>query len=233
MRALILAAGLGTNLSPFTATRPKPMIKIGGRFILENSINLLKESGVNDINIVVGHRKEKITDYFDNGMTFGVNIHYIDQGKSVGIGDAILKAENRFNPGEYFLLVYGDILTSSNIYIHTIQSFSSAKAPVASICLTPSSKMFGNVYLNDEMMITKIIEKPRMGTLCNYVLSGVFILPTTFFSVLRENEKNMERALAYLVNKGELAASIWEDEWIDVAYPWDILRANQIIMDSW
>jgi bifunctional UDP-N-acetylglucosamine pyrophosphorylase/glucosamine-1-phosphate N-acetyltransferase len=93
--------------------------------------------------------------------------------------------------------------------------------------------MFGNVYLNDEMMITKIIEKPRMGTLGNYVLSGVFILPTTFFSVLRENEKNMERALAYLVNKGELAASIWEDEWIDVAYPWDILRANQIIMDSW
>ncbi len=233
MRALILAAGLGANLSPFTTTRPKPMIKIGGKFILENTVKLLKESGVNDINIVVGHRKEKITDHFDNGMAFGVNIHYIDQGKAAGIGDAILKAENRFNPGEYFLLIYGDILTSSNIYIHTIQAFGSARAPVASICLTPSSKMFGNVYLNNEMMITKIIEKPRKGTLGNYVLSGVFILPTTFFSVLREKGKNMERALAYLVREGELAASIWEDEWIDVAYPWDILRANEIIMNSW
>jgi len=55
MKALILAAGEGKNLVPFTTTRPKPMINVGGRFILENTIKLLKESGINVINIVVGH----------------------------------------------------------------------------------------------------------------------------------------------------------------------------------
>jgi len=233
MKALILAAGEGKNLVPFTTTRPKPMINVGGRFILENTIKLLKESGINVINIVVGHESDKIVQYFERGADFGVSIHYSYQKKLSGIGDAVYKVKERFNPGEYFMLIYGDIITSANIFNYTLHSFNMSKEPVASVCLTPSTKMFGNVYLDNEMKITKIIEKPKKGDLGNYVLSGVFILPSRFFSVLEKTKFNMELALGRLIGEIGLKASIWEGEWIDIAYPWDILIANKIIMDSW
>ncbi|MEK7845394.1 MAG: bifunctional sugar-1-phosphate nucleotidylyltransferase/acetyltransferase [Nitrospinota bacterium] len=233
MKALILAAGKGSNLVPFTNTRPKPMISVGGVFILENTIRLLKDSGINVINIVVGHEADTITKYFERGADFGVSIHYFHQNNLRGIGDAVSMTEDRFSPGEYFMLIYGDIITSANIFSHTLQSFNIAKEPIASVCLTPSTKMFGNVYLNNEMKITKIIEKPKKGGLGNYVLSGIFILPSGFFSILKKTRLNMEKALGILINDMGLRASIWEEEWIDVVYPWDILIANKILMDSW
>tara|TARA_B100000315_G_scaffold28880_1_gene24575 strand:- start:2177 stop:3379 length:1203 start_codon:yes stop_codon:yes gene_type:complete len=233
MKALILAGGRGSNLFPFTATRPKTMINVAGKFVLERTIELLKESGINVINIVVGHKKEKIINYFESSNHANLNLHYIEQKRSTGIGNAIFQARDRFDPGEYFILIYGDVLTAANIFSHTLQSFGSKKSPVASICLTQSSGMFGNVYLDDEMKITKIIEKPKKPGLGNYVLSGVYILPASFFNLLKSCNKNMEKAFRKLIVKGNLSASIWEEDWIDIAYPWDILSANRIIMDSW
>lgn len=233
MKALILAAGKGNNLFPFTATRPKTMINVAGKFILERTIELLKESGINVINIVVGHKKEEIINYFKEANHANINLYYIKQKRLNGIGDAILQARDRFDPGEYFILIYGDTLTAANIFSHTLQSFGSTKSPVASICLPPSSKMFGNVYLNNEMKITKIIEKPKKANLGNYVMAGVYILPSSFFDLLKQNNKSMVKAFSKLIEKGDITASIWEEDWIDIGYPWDILRANKIIMDSW
>ena len=233
MKALILAAGKRSNLLPFTATRPKTMINVAGKFVLERTIQLLKESGINVINIVVGHKKEKIINFFESSNYSNLNLHYIEQKRSIGIGDAILQARDRFDPGEYFILIYGDILTAANIFNHTLQSFGSTKSPVASICLTSSSGMFGNVYLDEEMKITRMIEKPKKPDLCNYVLSGVYILPACFFDLLKKSNKNMEKAFGRLIEKGDLTASIWEEDWIDIAYPWDILKANKVIMDTW
>ena len=62
MKAIILAAGKGTHLSPLSDTRPQPMIGVAGRTILDNSLELLKNSGINDIFVVVGHKREKLID---------------------------------------------------------------------------------------------------------------------------------------------------------------------------
>ena len=233
MKALILAAGKGHNLHPLTATRPKPMINVAGEILLKRTINLLEESGINVIYVVVGHKKEKIINFSTESNHSDLKLHYIEQKPLSGIGGAILQARDCFDPGENFILIYGDTLTAANIFSHTLQSFSSTKSPVASICLTPSSSMFGNVYLNDEMKITKIIEKPKKPGLGNYVLSGVYILPASFFGLLEGNNNNMEKTLAKLIKTGGLRASIWEEDWIDIVYPWDIIKANKIIMDSW
>ncbi|NIQ04147.1 MAG: GlmU protein, partial [Nitrospinaceae bacterium] len=99
------------------------------------------------------------------------------------------------------------IITAENVFTKIQQSFHSFKSPVASICLPPSSQLFGNVFLNAHMKITRLIEKPKGDQWGNYVLAGVFILPESFFQVLESCGGNMEKALMNLVDKGELKAS--------------------------
>ena len=233
MKAIILAAGKGAHLSPFSDTRPQPMIGVAGRTILDNSLELLKSSGINDIFVVVGHKREKLIDALQEHEYDGLNIHYVEQKQSRGIGNAVLKVKNKISPGEYFLLLYGDILTANNIFSKVQQSFHTFKSPVASICLPPSNQQFGNVFLNAQIEITKIIEEPKSNKFGNYVLAGVFILPASFFQLLESTGQSMEKALKKIVASEGLRASMWEDGWLDVVHPWEILTANKMIMDSW
>jgi len=233
MKAIILAAGKGSHLSPFSDTRPQPMIGVAGRTILDNSLELLKNSGINDIFVVVGHKRDKLIEVLREHDDDGLNIHYVEQKQNRGIGHAVMQVKNKISPGEYFLLLYGDILTADNIFTKIQQSFHAFKCPVASICLPPSNEQFGNVFLNAQMQITKIIEKPKSNKLGNYVLAGVFILPASFFQLLESSGGSMEKALKKIVAGEGLRASMWEDEWLDVVHPWEILTANKMIMDSW
>ena len=233
MKAIILAAGEGTHLSPFSETRPISMIGVAGRTMLDNTFALLKSAGINDIFIVVGHRKDKLIERLQQQDHNGLNLHYVEQKRKLGIGHAVMQVKNKISPGEYFLLLYGDTLTAENIFSKVQQSFHSFKCPVASICLPPSNQMFGNVFLNARMEITKIVEKPKGNNLGNYVLSGVFILPASFFKLLESSGNSMEKALKKVVAGEGMRASMWEDDWLDVVYPWEILTANKMIMDSW
>ncbi len=233
MKALILAAGKGTKLNPFSNTRPIPMISVAGKTLLENSLCQLKNAGITDVYIVVGHHKERVQDFIAEKYSDGMNIHCLEQKKNAGIGDAVRQVKDKILPGEYFLLIYGDTLTDENICSKVQQSFHSFKCPVASICLPPSNESFGNVFLNAQMKITKIVEKPKGDNFGNYVLAGVFILPESFIGLLEKNKLSMEKALKALVKEDSLMASMWEDEWLDIVYPWEILQANRIILDSW
>jgi len=233
MKAVILAAGKGSKLNPFSNTRPIPMISIAGKALLDNSLFQLKKAGINDVYIIVGHHKEMIQNFVAEKSDAGMNIHCLEQKNNGGIGDAVLTVKEKISAGEYFLLIYGDTLTDENIYRKTQQSFHSFKCPVASICLPPSNESFGNVFLNAQMKINKIVEKPKGNNFGNYVLSGVFVLPESFFGLLEKNKRSMEKALKALVQEGELMASMWENEWLDIVYPWEILKANRIILDSW
>ncbi len=233
MKAIILAAGEGTHLSPFSETRPISMIGVAGRSMLDNTFGLLKSAGINDIFIVVGHKKDKLIERLQQQDHNVLNLHYVEQKRKLGIGHAVMQAKNKISPGEYFLLLYGDTLTAENIFSKVQQSFHSFKCPVASICLPPSNQMFGNVFLNARMEITKIVEKPKGNNLGNYVLSGVFILPASFFKLLESSGNSMEKALKKVVAGEGMRASMWEDDWLDVVYPWEILTANKMIMDSW
>jgi NDP-sugar pyrophosphorylase family protein len=233
MKAVILTGGRAGKLEPFTSTRPTVMTNFSGKYILDNTIGLLRGAGIVDIIIVVGHKRDMIMDHYQRGADHGVNITYAVQDSPAGIGDALLCVRDKILHGEYFMLVYGDTFTCSNIYSSAINSFNSFKLPLASICLTPATQQYGNVFMSQEMDITNIIEKPQEKGLGNYVLSGAFILSSVFFDMLEQNGRVMEKALGVLIKEVGLKASIWEEEWVGIGYPWDILKGNKMIMDSW
>jgi bifunctional UDP-N-acetylglucosamine pyrophosphorylase/glucosamine-1-phosphate N-acetyltransferase len=233
MKALILTGGAGRTLVPFSSTRAKSMTVVAGGSLLRRTLTHLREVGVTDVTVVLGQNGEKVRSIFADGSSLGLNLSYVDQERPSGIADAVLAARNRFIPGEYFILVYGDVVTSGNPFHQTLQSFNSFKGPIAGVCLPgPPTGRYGNVYLRGTR-ITKIVEKPTTGGLGNYVLAGLFVLPTETFSWLDQCGGSMERMFDKLVESPSLHASIWEEGWIDVEFPWDVLAANSMVMDTW
>lgn len=231
MRALVLAAGRGTGLYPFTDTRPKAMLPIAGEMLLENALKKMRAAGVTDVVMVVGHCHQRIIDYFSHGSVHGVTIQYVKQDNPSDIRDATRRAREYFQPGEVFLLVYADVLTSGNIYRHVIQTFGSFNEPVAAICHTPQAQNFGTVYLDANMRISRLVEKPSEREMGNYVLAGVFVMSYELFELLEDKE--MDSSLNALIDSSGLRAAIWEEPWLDAQHPWDLLEGNQMVMRSW
>jgi len=233
MQVMILTAGFGKKLEPLTETRPKPMIEICGKPLLSQIFSSVREIGVNRVDVVIGHHGSKIVDYYSEHPMSDLSIHYHQQESPEGVGDAILSCKSSIASTDFFMLVYGDILFSRNMLGNLLNSFKSMKKPIASVCLTHDSRDFGNIYMNHEMRIEDIIEKPERTDLGNYILAGAFILPGTIVDYISRCEGRFIDSLKLLSQEEGLFASIWEGEWVDLGYPWDILAANRSVMKGW
>ncbi len=231
MKAVILAANRSTRLSPFIETRCKPMIHIAGQYILENTIRFLKAAGINDIVLVVNHQQDLIRNVFESGQKYGVNIEYIVQNKLLGIGHALNLCHSSLGK-KPFLLTYGDVLTDENPYSSILQTYTETNKDVAMVALPESSKEFGNVYLDHEMKISRLIEKPS-GVQSNYVFAGIFVLSSNIFELLKMHKNDISLCYKNIIEIEGLQACLWEKGWIDMIHPWHILVANQMLMNSW
>ncbi len=107
MQIVILAGGLATRLRPVTENIPKSMIRVENKPFLQHQIELLRENGIRNIVLCVGHLSHMIKSYFDDGKEFGVKIRYSDEGENLlGTGGALKKAEALLE--DKFFLMYGD-----------------------------------------------------------------------------------------------------------------------------
>lgn len=116
MKAVILAAGEGTRLRPFTNSEPKPMIPIANRPILEYAIEALVKNGVTDITMIVGYKKERIMSHFEDGKRWNADIGYIDQKKRVAqAGTAYALSMAKSGVKGDFLVLPGDNIISPSL----------------------------------------------------------------------------------------------------------------------
>jgi len=232
MKAVILAASPAERLRPFTETRAKSMIRVAGKPILEKITSSLVSAGISEILIVVNHQKETIQSYFGHGHEFGLSIDYVLQDPVDGIGAAVKRCEDALG-NEEFLLVYGDVLATGPVFESLMAQHVESGGASAALSLPASSGEFGNVYLNQDMKIVELVEKPTDPHLSNYVFAGVFVLPHSFFDSLGAHGNDIEKCYQEMISAGALSGAIWEGEWLDVRRPWDILEANRILMRIW
>ena len=93
MKAVILAGGLGQRLRPLTGKIPKPLLPILNRPIMEHQIEHMKQRGIRDVILVVGHLKELVQEHFGDGSRLGVSIRYVEQRETLGIAHAVMQLE--------------------------------------------------------------------------------------------------------------------------------------------
>ena len=117
MKAMIFAAGLGTRLRPLTNDRPKALVEVGGKTMLEHVIIKLAKAGFDDITINIHHFGEKIIEFLELNENFGLNIHISDERDMLlDTGGGILKARPFLDGDEPFLVHNADILTDIDLY---------------------------------------------------------------------------------------------------------------------
>jgi bifunctional UDP-N-acetylglucosamine pyrophosphorylase/glucosamine-1-phosphate N-acetyltransferase len=89
------------------------------------------------------------------------------------------------------------------------------------------------VYVNQDMLITRLVEKPTNPQLSNYVFAGIYFLPASFLDLIAQHRNDMLPAFQALVRQGMLYGSLWDGGWIDITRPWQILDANRLVMGQW
>lgn len=147
LTAVILAGGKGTRLSEITKDEiPKPMAVMCGKPILERVVNSLKENGVRDIYISVGHLHEKIVDYFGDGSDFGVNIDYVIERSPLGSGGGLYFLKDKIR-GD-FLVCSGD--TVFDVDVEQMRAFHENKKALITLYTHPNTHPYdSDIILTD------------------------------------------------------------------------------------
>ncbi len=221
-QAVILAAGEGQRLRPFTVTKPKAMLSIAGKPILYYVVESLAQNGIRDIVLVVGYRREQIFDYMGSGEQFGVDITYVTQERQVGTAHALAQA--RGVVGSEFLVLSGDNLIEAD----TIAQFVTVKPEAMLVKRVGNPTRYGVVTIEGGV-VKNIIEKPKEGE-SNIVNAGIYALTKEFFSFI-ETELDIPDVLnRMLAQDYPISAQETSGTWLDVVYPWDILGLNAVIL---
>ena len=134
MKAVLLAAGAGERLMPITATRPKHLIKVGGKPILQFCLEAVKHAGINEAIIVTHYMGEAIRSYFGDGAKLGLKLTYVEQKAILGTGNAAEIAEP-YVDGD-FVLIYGDLLFGQDAVKEVVSLFKKAKTAAVMACCT-------------------------------------------------------------------------------------------------
>jgi len=237
LKGVILAAGVGTRMRPLTYRRPKPLVPVLDRPMLEHIVVGAIDAGVSELMIIVGYRGEMIRETLGDGDRFGVPIHYTVQEKQAGTGDAAFLAQE-FVAGEPFFLSWGDIVVSRRNYARLRQAWEQQRPDLLlTVNVVPDPYEGAAVYVEDGRVV-KIIEKPPKGTsTTNYNNAGIFILPPEILPVTRtvplskRGERELPDAIQVLLSGGAHVGAVpIEGCWSDVARPAAVIRLNTSLL---
>jgi len=244
MKAVILTAGEGSRLKPITSTCPKPMIPIAGKPLLEHTILALKNIGIEEILLIVGYKEDLVRAYFGDGQDlFNIKIEYITQDDHLGTAHATGYAKDFINDGKSFLMMNGDLVVDPAVFKDITRKFEESKAKsLISLLEVDNPQNFGIISLNSEGYVEKIVEKPspdqKVGNLAN---AGIYIFDPMIFKAIEKTEKSVRNeyeltdSMEILIEQlnGKIIGHVMKNRfWNDIGLPWQLLEANNYLLDN-
>jgi len=200
MYALIIAGGEGERLRPLTSDRPKPMLVVAGKPILEHQVRWLHTEGVSDIVMCCGYRYEAIREHFNDGSHWGVRIYYSVEKEPLGRGGALKLGYRLLPPDEETIIgLNGDVLTDQPL--SPMLRYHRSKASAATVMLTLLRSPYGIVQVDRGGHIRAFVEKPQLS---HWVNGGVYVLSPQFFRRLPDMGDHETTTFPQLAAAGKL-----------------------------
>ncbi len=231
MKAVILAAGKGTRMGPLTESKPKVMLPMANKPLLEHIILTLKATGITDFLIVTGYCREKIEGYFKDGSIFGVNIEYVEQKAQKGTADAIATVKDQIY--ERFLVTNGDVLAGS----WDIKKLIKIKGDViVASKKVASPEEYGILYVKGDRL-EKIVEKPKNAT-SDLANAGIYVFSPDVFDAIEKTlpsprgEYEITDSIQKMIDSGKKSGYIILEKWQDIGFPWHVLEANEQLLQN-
>jgi len=200
MKTVILCGGYGTRLSEETTIKPKPMVKIGNKPILEHIMSIYEYYGYNQFILALGYKSEYIKKYYKNKRKKNINLIYT--GKDTKTGGRLLRLKNYLKNEKTFMLTYGDGI--SNINIKQAIKFHKDHGKIATITAVRPPLSFGELKISRNK-VRSFKEKPQVGQ--GWVNGGFFIFNNEVLNFIKDDQTMLEREpLEKLTMAGQLMA---------------------------
>jgi len=226
-KAVILAAGEGKRLRPFTETMPKVMLPVANKPLLEHVFDAVKKSGITEVIVVVGYKKEVIMEYFKDYTD--IKITYVTQDRQLGTAHALLQAEPYIK--DSFIVLAGDNIIDSK----SIEALMKDQSDYSLLIKEhPHPSKYGVVFV-EQHSIRRIVEKPKEDV-GKYISTGIYKLPKSVFKDIKQCSSEGIHALSAviqsIIDKGAHINTILAKAWMDVVYPWDLITVNEAMIQE-
>lgn len=235
MKAVVMAGGEGSRLRPLTIRRPKPMVPIAGKPVMEHILNLLKRHGITEVVVTVQYLASNIEDYFGNGSQLGMRITYSREDIPLGTAGSVKNAEDQLT--EPFLVISGDALTDYNLT--DLIAYHRAKQSLATLMLAhmPNPLEYGVIITNEDGHIAQFLEKPSWGEVFSDTINtGIYVIDPKIFTYFEKNKPfdfSQELFPMMLRNGDPIYGYIAESGyWCDVGNLAEYMRANADVLQE-
>ena len=224
---VILAAGEGRRMRPLTGSRPKVMLPLAGRPMLEHLLNAVMDAGIDKFIFVVGYGESSVRSYFGDGGSRGISIRYVTQKRQRGTGDALMTVEPHVN--SQFLLLNGDMI----LHADDIKTMLKTPAPAMGVFTSTHPKDYGVVTLKKDK-ITGLEEK-SLHPKSDLINAGMYLFEPGIFKELinitssPRGELELTDALMTYIQGGVLRG-VHLGFWADMGSPWDLLDVHEEMM---
>lgn len=240
MKAMILAAGLGTRLRPLTESMPKPLVPIHQKPLITYTLRLLQKYRVQEVVINLHHQGEKFKNLLKTGADWDMVIHYSEEPLILGTGGGLKKVQSYFTD-ETFIMINGDILVDINL--DEVISFHRSKKAISTLVLRedPDAVKWGAVGIDPNHRIHQIRGRPwsSQGQLARRMFSGIHVIEPEIFEHLRDGaESDIIESYINLISRGKvLSGYTMTGYWMDIGthehykQVQDDLREGKIALD--
>lgn len=215
-------------MRPLTLSRPKVMLPIVNKPILEHLLIEAREAGIGEFIFIVGYCDEQVRSYFGNGDEWGVNITYCEQRKQLGTADAIKMVEGRLDGN--FVVMNGDVIIGKDDIARLLNN----SGTTLSMIEVEDSLGLGMVELK-EGRVVRIYEKTRKPP-TSMANTGLYMFTPEIFSVISRTAKSprgeyeITGSVQLLLEAGCDISYQEIKSWFNLTYPWDLLTANESLL---
>lgn len=219
MKAMILAAGMGTRLRPITNDIPKSIIPIEDKTLIEYLLLLLKRYGIKDIIINLHHLGNKIEEVLGDGSRWGIRISYSKEDIILGTGGGIKKAQAFFGDST-FIVINGDILV--DLDLRDLIGFHQKMGGITTMVLRKNDNpdLYSSVKIEQNRRIRQILDRPGWSgkDLNSYMFTGIHLIEPRIFKYLPDDKYySIIDAYMDMISSGEeLYGYIMEGPWFEI-----------------
>ena len=237
MKGLILSGGKGTRLYPLTYTRAKQLIPVANKPVLVRVIEAIRDAGVREIGMVVGHTGPEIQAALGDGSRWDVSLSYIRQASPDGLAHAV-KIARDFLADDTFVMFLGDNVIEGGIS-QLIRDFADNEWNSQIVLKeVENASAYGVAELRPDGSIKRLIEKPEVPP-SNLALVGIYMFDHNVFDAVdairpsARGEYEITDAIQWLIDHGHTVfPHIHRGWWIDTGKPTDMLEANSHVLEE-